>query len=301
MQLKGCFRCLAVIFVFFSFCKPPVHSASRYEIEEKYKSYQQALDAVDNVQIVTTGEAFLAAAIEGELSYAGRLKQDFQKDPVGTTLFKGSLLAMGGVIALPMSLLNVLERGGKSSRELLPNTNHKGLDVLLSKREQRNFWAEMGDAYFAQKNFPKAAWAYVRFIELEESFRLTLAREDRRIGYFSNYQHRLDRLLSSLFATGKFEKALIYMELGKAKTLRESFLNSQIRQLEQQSIRKALLVKAQIETTMQKEAFSRDELRALQRSIELLCSKRYRLYSGLARPKNCCCNAGVDSPGRTGK
>lgn len=249
---------------------------TRSVIGAQYQGYQLAIANGDTSEIASAGEDFLASVdigIESDFAHwMGKLK----RDPVHTT----GMFALGSMFILPVVTFNFIERGGKSEHQLTANTNLTGMDILLSKAEQRNFWAEMGDAYFATKQVDKAANAYEHCIGLEEAFRLTLAREDRRVGYFSNYDIRLGKLIAALFATGRTELALSYMELGKSKTLREGFLASHVKRVEKKSLRKILFAKAQIETIQQKEEFSVDELESLKRSITLTKKETLENVSG---------------------
>jgi CHAT domain-containing protein len=268
--------CTSLSLLLFFGSVPQGYAETRADVGKKYEAYKQARSSDDPDEIIAAGEEFLNEAEVGVLTSYGKIKRNFKEDPIGTTLFSGVMLGIGGVVFVPVAILNFFERGGKSGQTMLANKNHKGLDILLSKWEQRNFWGSMGDAYYERKHLEKAAAAYKRAIQLDEAFRLTLAREDRRVGYFSRYHSHLNRLIEVLYENGFFEQALAYMELGKAKTLRESFMASNARRIEKRAVREVLLAKAQIETTLQKKQIHQEEFDNLKRSIEVTKKEAFK-------------------------
>lgn len=267
-KVNGTSLLMALFLVLISF--QGAAAESRKVIENTYRAYNTAVASGKSSEIIAAGEEFLAMVDVGILGGLGKVGRRFGERPIGTTVESICMLGAGAYIALPVVFLNFLERGGKSEHELFANTNNTGLDILLTKWEQRGFWVQMANAYYEKKNWEKASAAYEQAIELDETFRLTLAREDRRIGYYSNYDILLERLIASLFALNRLEDALAYIELAKAKTLRENFLSSGVKRVEKQSIRKVLLAKAQVETTLQKTTLPKEELETTKRSIEVI-------------------------------
>lgn len=253
-----------------------------------YGQFVHAIKTKNTKDIIRYGENFIEAC----------KSEAWHEKPLTTHLTSEMLSANKGLIvvlpfALPIWAITDLLNTVSDPKDIFPNKNFTGLGKYISKSEEATLYSHLANAYDESDKKDKAISFYSKFIEVQESFRLTISREDRRIGFFVRYEKAIERLIILLLETRKVDEALRYIELSKSKTIREALLSSQAGKLHRKEIRKVNMAQATVELTLAKQFFNSKDKAKIQRVISDLTvanagvrnKKAYFLERQLATPQ----------------
>jgi len=157
--------------------------------------------------------------------------------------------------------------------KLIPNSLYTPIDRHLTETQQRNLFRLMGLAAVKAGDNYRSAKYLKKYIDIEEKFRLTIMREDRRSGYMSTYYEDIGYLVDALVSVGKIWEAFQYAEFSKAKSISELLISSHLSKtgsLKRELVRKINIAKAQGESIAAKEFIDKSEIEELDRSIKVL-------------------------------
>lgn len=172
----------------------------------------------------------------------------------------GVFATPGMIFMSPFLAFNKIE--SDVNEAMIKNPSHKPLDDVLTKSRQEFFFRNLGHAHKSLGNIKEAISAYKQAISLSEAFRLTIRREDRRIGFYRSYDTLFQNLIPLLIQNGQAEEALRYIELSKSKTLREGLQASSIARLERKIIRAELISQANFEAAMKQPVLNQKQQEA---------------------------------------
>lgn len=253
----------AVLFLSCELCasKNGVEVFRDYKFQEFYTYYEQ-------------GKFSTAHKIGNEL-YADLSTQRKNESSVTEGLAIGHIiknepeLLLFYPLLLPFDIANVLDFRGIPRNKMIKNP-YFGLDRYISKREQRDFFYIMGILSLENNKKEEAYYFFKKFVEVEEQFRLTLNIESKRVGYILNYENVIALLVDLAFELEKPKEGLMYIELGKARTMCDILHSERIVQKFRNDIRKVNLERASVEKTLQKDEFTRDDIHKIERSIAVV-------------------------------
>lgn len=102
------------------------------------------------------------------------------------------------------------------------NKDEVNMIKYLSVNERRDLYKIYGISLYNTGKYKKAIIYLEKYMEIEDKFRLTISREDRRTGYISSCYKDIELLIDCYYMENELYKALVLMEKSKAKVMAES-------------------------------------------------------------------------------
>lgn len=207
---------------------------------DRYVNTSLTLDSLSTLfnkkdynRVITVGEHLISTISDIDTTLITQQKQLASSFALINTDFSFAALFLAtptGWITMGLlaagDAMDTVDQSSKSWREFLARDLGDPMTKYMSPAESRDLYRYLGLSYYRTNEFEKAAQYLSRYIDTEEKFRLTIARQDRRIGYTSKYTHDIQYLIDSLVNVKQYAEAVSYMELSKAKTFSESIMQS---------------------------------------------------------------------------
>lgn len=286
-------------FVFCLLFVIPSYSIAKENTDLDNSKIQSLYDALDTFwqngnynKVIKNGEDLLL-----KINQIPESKSASEQLTYGTT---GYMIPFG--LLCPLMWPEILGRFGDFSKskisgwddKLVPNNIYDPLDRYLTKNQQRNLYRMLGLSAVRSGDNKRVTKYLKNYLDIEEEFRLTITREDRRAGYISTYYKDIEHLIEALINLEKIWEAFQYAEYSKAKTISELLVSSSLTQkdsVRREVVRKINICRAQSEAMASKAYVSMDDLKQLHRKvqvIEKLESKNEGFGSVFFLTKNIC-------------